>query len=224
MQNKEKVALFDFCETIANFQTADAFVEFLCKRNPDKVNKGFSYFLQKFLVKTKLSSVLFHLGFNFNKRLVLLRLRGVCKELVEAEGKAFYNSVIKANFIDKSIEELNQLKKKGYSIYIVSGGYDAYLQYFAKDYDVDLICSKISYFDNLCTGKLSGADCMGHEKVARLTQTFHSSDIKNIDSISFSDSISDLPLLQYTRRAIVVTKKEKDWINRNNFEILLWQK
>lgn len=31
---KQNLVIFDFCETIANFQTADAFVEFVLTKKP----------------------------------------------------------------------------------------------------------------------------------------------------------------------------------------------
>ena len=72
MENNRKIALFDFCETLANFQTADAYVKYVISKDYIKINKGFNYYLQIFLSKLKISSVLFHLGININKFLLFL--------------------------------------------------------------------------------------------------------------------------------------------------------
>ena len=40
MENNRKIALFDFCETLANFQTADAYVKYVISKDYIKINKG----------------------------------------------------------------------------------------------------------------------------------------------------------------------------------------
>lgn len=218
-----KIALFDFCETLVSFQTADAFISFVSNRHPNLIHKGINYYIQKFFEKTKLSSVLFKLGLNINKHLLLLRFKGLTYELIENEGRLFYETCIKSHYIKESINELQRLKSENYIIYIVSGGLDAYLHYFAEDYNVNLICSELSYTDRVCNGKLKYADCMNKEKIWKLRRILHVDNLHNIDSIAYSDSIADLPLLQFAKRAVVVTKSNKKWINKYNFTKLLWQ-
>ena len=124
MENNRKIALFDFCETLANFQTADAFVKYVISKDYIKIKKGFNYYLQILLFKLKISSILFHLGININKFLLLNNLKGLNYELLSNEAEKYYKDVIKPNLIKETLFELEKLKKEHYEIVIVSGGYD----------------------------------------------------------------------------------------------------
>ena len=73
----------------------------------------------------------------------------------------------------------------------------------------------------MCTGKLYGYDLIRANKVKKLKYVFGVSSLKQIDSIAISDSKSDLPLLEYCRKAVVVCKKKPKWIN-SWMEVILW--
>ena len=54
MQNeKEKIALFDFCDTLVDFQTANAYVRYCIKHHATLV-VGFRYFFYRVLRRLKL--------------------------------------------------------------------------------------------------------------------------------------------------------------------------
>ena len=225
MENNRKIALFDFCETLANFQTADAYVKYVISKDYIKIKKGFNYYLQILLFKLKISSVLFHLGININKFLLLNNLKGLNYELLSNEAEKYYKDVIKPNLIKETLFELEKLKKEHYEIVIVSGGYDIYLRYFSYDYKVDhLLCSNLLFKNNIFTGSLDGKDCMGEEKIARIKKSLGLIDLKSCESIAFSDSISDMPLLKFAKKAVVVSRKTKKWAINNNFKTILWER
>jgi HAD superfamily phosphoserine phosphatase-like hydrolase len=70
-----------------------------------------------------------------------------------------------------------------------------------------LIASKV----DVRSGKFSGKNCRGSEKVQRLTKEYHISQIDNF----YSDSHSDLPLAQIADRAFLVKKGEiSEWDER----------
>lgn len=223
MTNNQKIALFDFCETIANFQTADAFVKFVVTDLNYRSDR--MYWLQKTLEKSKVSSLLFKLGFNCNKFLLLRQIKGLSKDIIIKEGQKYYDQIVSPNLIPEVITEIRRLQDEGYSLYIVSGGYDVYLHFFVEEYKFDgIICSSLRFTDGIFTGKLSKADCMGREKVRQLQDFFNCDDLKEIESVSYSDSISDLPLLSFSRNAVVVARRDNSWRKKNHFNILLWKK
>lgn len=219
----KKIALFDFCETIVKFQSADPYVWYVVKKC-DREKTGLALLL-KGMRKLKLDAILFKLGFNIYKRLVLFQLKGIPENTLLTEGTCYYNELIKPNLIQDILSEIAELKENGYKLFVVSGGYNVYLKDFVKEFNFDgLICSTLSFHDSLFTGRLKYEDCMGVEKVKRLRAFFSCDDMKNVDSISFSDSMSDKPLLNFTRTAVVVGRKDNNWRKSFNYKFKKWEK
>lgn len=218
-----KIALFDFCETIVKFQSADPYVWYVAQKYNRK--KTCLAFLLNLMGLLKIDAILFKLGFNIYKKLVLYQLKGIPEIILLNEGTCYYNEIIKPNLIQDVLSEIERLKSEGYKLFVVSGGYNVYLKDFIKDFNFDgLICSTLSFHDSLFTGRLEQADCMGVEKVKRLQDFFSCNDMKNIDSISFSDSLSDKPMLDFTRTAVVVGRKDNNWRKVYNYNFKQWGK
>lgn len=218
-----KVALFDFCETIANFQTADAYVDFVRERLNDRRMCRLEK-VQRFLRTVKVIQIIEKLTryrFSINKRIKLWQLRG--HKLPELQGlaKEYYQERIKPNFIPEMIEKLLNLKDQGYSIYLVSGGYDIYLRYFAEENDLSGVMStKVGFKGDNCTGKFDGIDCLRDGKTMLLNKYFSS---KPAFSVAFSDSKSDLPFLKWVDEGYVISRnKHQEWSTDNNLKEIIW--
>lgn len=221
----DKIALFDFCETIVDFQSADAFCEFVKTHEKIKHTKWGS--IRVFLNRTKLIKIvqLFYKDEYVNKIILLKEIKGLPKSRMEDLGMSYYKEIIKSHLIPVVVNEINQMKEKGYKIFIVSGGYDIYLKYFVDEYFIDgCICTELLFNNDVFSGKYIGHDCLGNEKVNRLKRYFGiTNDFTNMDSVSYSDSKSDLPLLKFSKKGVVVSKKkELSWIKENKLETLIW--
>ena len=218
-----KVALFDFCETIANFQTADAYVDYIREqtKNCEMLMKDNFRIL---LRKTKILGILEKLfpKSSINKRLVLWQLKGLEKQLLERYAEEYYINIIKPNFIVVIIEKLRELQNEGWRIVLVSAGYEIYLKYFARDFNIreeDIIAVKIKFNHNICNGTFDGGDRLW-DKTEKLNSKI---DKDKVFSIAFSDSISDLPMLNWVNKGYVVRRRDKEkWSNNYNFEEILW--
>ena len=218
-----KVALFDFCETIANFQTADAFVFYIV----EKSNKRSVYLRSKIysilnkLKITKLCEILCPKS-SVNKRMVLYITKGLSKQEMEAFAKKYYLERVKPNLILPVLSKLVELKQEKYNIYIVSAGYEIYLKYFLKDFEIEpdhLISVKIAFKKGKCSGTFDGGDRL-YDKTVFLDKLF---DSKDVYSISFSDSKTDLPFLKLANDAYVVRKSgTKRWATDYNFKEIVW--
>ncbi len=218
-----KVALFDFCETIANFQTADAYVDFVRERLNDsrmcRLEK-----VQRFLRTIKVIQIIEKITryrFSINKRIKLWQLRGHKLSELQALAKEYYQERIKPNFIPEIIEKLFDLKDQGYSIYLVSGGYDIYLRYFAEENELSgVISTKVGFKGDVCLGKFDGIDCLHDGKTILLDRYFSS---KPAFSIAFSDSRSDLPFLNWVNIGYVVSRdKHQGWVDKYKFNEIVW--
>lgn len=223
-----KIALFDFCETLVNFQTADRYIEYVVQNKKKNVNDIFlngiicvfgSNYIRKLFYK------LFH--FNIKKCLLLLRIKGMDKQELTNIAHKYYIDVIKPNLIMNMIDKLLEYKRNGYRIAIVSAGYDIYLKYFVNDFNInDLLANKLLFDENnIFTGKCVQPNCYGENKVLYLKKYYGVSSMNNIESVAFSDSPSDIPFLKFAKDSIVVAKESvyPNWAKKNNFKVFNWK-
>lgn len=223
MESIKDIVIFDFCETLCNFQTADAFVDYVrgvigspaIQKRED---------LNLFLRKTRIASIaeiMTSHKLSVLKRLKLWQLKGVREEIVKECALGYYQDVVRPNLIESTLKILKEYQDKGCLIYLISGGYEQYLRYFVKEYEIDsLISSKISFSNGYCMGKLDGVDCVCNNKVKLLKANL---DIKQNRIIaSYSDSKSDIPILSIANHPFVVSKKHQVWAEREKFNEIYW--
>ena len=218
---KEKIAFFDFCETLVPFQSADRYIHYVCQhygntlvrvrytfwRLADKIH--FIRFVKKIA----------HITID-NKIWMLHLCKGLSFDTMQLAAEEFYEKEIVPNLIHETTDRLHELQKEGWRIVLISGGYDIYLRMFAKEQGIsinDVICSKLQFKRGVFTGKMEGIDCMGENKIELLEQHF---DRIKIESQVYTDSITDMPLLQWVDKGIVVRRKH--WAEANNFEQIIW--
>lgn len=222
----KKVAIFDFCETLIKFQTADAFINYVYEASGSSRMLYIELF-RRLLIKLKISSIINVLtnGFwgSLNKKIRLFELRGFTKADLDSFAANFYQDRLKPNYILEIYRLIGIKKTEGFLVGIVSGGFDIYINYFVKDNPVDfLISCKLQFRKGKCTGKLEGYDCMGTKKVEMLNKLFTK---KPSYSVVYTDSISDLPLLNWATDGVVVSKNgHQKWIDLYNFSEIIWEK
>lgn len=228
MKEKDKqVAFFDFCETLVNFQTADAFVDFVRESNGNSCMKFLNSFLNV-LKSVKIIAVLNKLFSNtsLEKRLKLLQLRRLGYEELNFMAGLFYQNLIRPNLIGPLITELQRLRQHGYEVCLVSAGYSIYLKYFAEEYQIKHLISnevKFSQHRNYCLGTILGRDCIHSEKVKRIETYYENQNIDFNKCISYSDSISDLPMLLLTGEGVVVSRgASQAWCNQYKLKEIVW--
>lgn len=225
----EKVALFDFCETLANFQTADRYVSFVRSRmNCGQMRrKGALYrWCRKFRLIDIASVFLPHSS--ISKRFILYSLRGVQFDVLDKFAEEYYLTQIRTNLIKESVAELKQMQEAGYRIMLLSGGYDIYLKYFAEEFGVsDIVSTSIGFRNGVCTGFFNGKDCLGKNKIAMLEQYCKRVGIEIDRRISFAytDSRTDLPMLGYVGNAVVVRRRDVPrWYQENGcYKEIVWE-
>lgn len=216
---KEKIAFFDFCDTLVPFQSADAYVKYVikhCGLKKVRIRRILYLLLQKF----NLLNLFLKLTKMTHKELFLLQIKGVSYVVMDEMAKRFYKEYIADNLIEKTYNELKKLQQEGHRIVLVSGGYDLYLHYFAVNNnvkDMDVVATNLLFKNGVFTGKMDD-DCMNENKVTRLERLF---DKNKICSIAYSDSLSDLPLLRWVDEAyLVIPSSEKNKMKTQyNFKI-----
>lgn len=221
MPEKNRIAVFDFCETLANFQTADAFVRFVIEHE-GKTRWSIIYqILRKYKVVAALARLFPHRS--INKAFVLLQLRGLSEESMIEYGIKYYQEIVKPNLIQETIDELRMWQSKGERILLASGGYDVYLRYFAEEYGIaaiDTVSTKLKFRRGVFTGFFDGPDCMRKQKVKRLSKILS----RNACYIrAYSDSDSDLPLLLWADEPVNVVKfGSENSLSKFSFRHVIW--
>ena len=225
--NKTDLVIYDFCGTLVDFQTANAYVNFVVSEK-GLPKRGIDYAR---IALNKLHLIPFLNRFfkhkYINKAMILYRLKGYSYNEMDFYAKEFYNMRIKGHLIRPVVERLKQDIAIGKTVAIVSGGYDIYLKYFASEVGVtNLLCSSLSFINGIFSGRIDGIDCMGDNKVTRLSAYFNEIDLSNLfENVTvYSDSDSDLPLFQISNKRIVVSKSNEipAWANKIGAEVLIY--
>lgn len=214
-----KLVIFDFCETLVNFQTADCFSRFVLEK------ESRNFILKTDLLLDKMKFYKFCSKFNLDscsqKKILLTNLNGLNKEKLESYAELFLESKILPNLNEKVFEKfLNHLNANDFVI-INSGGYQPYLDLFAKKYGVKkLFSTQFKYKGSIFTGEIDGIDCLGQEKVRKMKE--EGINFNNYtEIIVYSDSITDMPIfdLATTKVAIINKNTIPSWCKKK-FEII----
>lgn len=223
-KKKGYIAIYDFCETLVDFQTGDEFIFFIGRET------GYKRITNKERIrKRKPFSYMFRLcdryvnwgRGNFNKLFILNELKGVHRIEIDTLARRYYEEMIKPHLIPTVVNRLIEDKSKG-EVIIVSASYMPFVRYFGKEYKIDtIITNEFEYKNGIFTGRLKRNDCWGREKVKRLFEKIE--DFKEYYSVSYSDSCSDLPILEIADEPIVVSKGEQqNWASDRGYEQIIW--
>jgi len=217
------LAIFDFCDTIVHFQSADAFTNFVLQRQGgmrsvllNAINKTFSTF--------RIYSIFDKLGVfkNLQKKMLLSGLKDIPFNRLADFAKDFEKNVVQGNLNVEVVTLLNKHISDGDEVILNSGGYELYLTFFAKRMGINkTYATQIEFIDGKCTGKILGIDCLHNEKVSRMKNDgFNFQSFKEISV--YSDSVTDMPLFDIATQKIAVIKGEvvPQWCNNNLFQIL----
>ena len=218
----EKIALIDFCETIADFQTLDPYLQYVVtQEHPRRGRILCSVFVKNSCVLITRAARALGWKHYLYKLLLVRQLKGLSRKKLEGYGKQYYEQRIKGHLIAPTIEQVLRLKKQGCRLMIVSGGSDLYIKHFAKEYGIDdVLSAQLEFEDGICTGELLG-ECMGQEKPKMLRNYMQAHTIDGDFEAGISDSRSDLPMLALCRRRIVISRgRHQPWVTQDMEEIL----
>lgn len=88
----------------------------------------------------------------------------------------------------------------GHRVVIVSASYDLYVDVVAAGLgDVDVLATRLEVVDGVCTGRLDGRNCRGHEKVERLSAWLDEQGLTRADITlyAYGDSRGDEEMLAW---------------------------
>lgn len=217
----KKLVIFDFCGTLISFQTADRYVHFCLERLKDNKAVQWRHKVIKLMDLLRVFKIYNHIRpiNNWRKRMILWQLKGVEYEKCDLLAASYFKEELLPNVVQPIVELLKKHLAIKDRVCILSGGYDIYIKYFAQHYGVkEILCSKIAFCNGKCLGKMDGKDCMRENKLEYIRPY-----IEGINTICYTDSKSDLPLLELVDEPIVISHGgSQQWAENRNYKQIIW--
>ena len=116
MKMIKKIAIFDFCETLVNFQTGDRFVFFAVNQLKSLTYnlRLLSFYIKKRLKFFSIKRKLLNNNYMYEKYSLLKVLKGLKKETLIDIAIKYKDNILRNSIINESISFLNKLVHKTY--------------------------------------------------------------------------------------------------------------
>lgn len=212
---KVKLALFDIDYTITRKETLMEFYKYIVTKDIKNI---------KYLPRALYSGLMYGIKVYDEKRVKEAFLKFI-ENIEEKElailTKKFYDERLSTILYKDALDMIHKLKTEGYMVILISASPEFYIKEFYAIDDVDyIIGTKFTFENGKFIRKMSGKNCKRDEKVVRLNAYLKEN---NIDadyenSFMFSDSLSDLPLLDLVGNPYLINYKKN-----HKIEILRWK-
>jgi phosphatidylglycerophosphatase C len=181
-----RLVLFDFDGTITSRDTLFGFIQF---------THGTAAFLARFTLLSPVM-VLFKLGILGNQR---------TKEIVLSH---FFSGTPLPDFTRRSteflakvrdvirpaaLESIRQYQQENARLIVVSASPENWVKPWCDSLNIECVATRLEVVDSKITGRISGLNCHGEEKVRRIKEVLNLSDYKEIHV--YGDTPSDRPMM-----------------------------
>lgn len=211
------LVFFDLDDTLISTNSFDRFIFFLYKEYPHPLNL-WNLLRISFLRKTRcISSEDFKDG-------ILAPFRGMAAEEFENLCLRF-SKRLRGYHINDALCVLKAHQKNGDHLVIISGALFEYARFIAKDFEITkIISTKAELMDGLLTGKIIRPEVLGEQKVHYASEIVGQMKGSFDKVISYSDSITDLPLLKFSDQGYLINNRppDKDFLPAH-IECLTWR-
>lgn len=182
------LALFDFDGTIT---TKDTFIEFIKHYRGNKSYIIGMASMLPFLLAFKLK---LYPNWKAKEKVITYFFEGENIDEFQKKADHFAKTEIPNLVKASALRKIEEHKSKGDAIYIVSASAENWLQKWCNDIDIPLIATKLSVENDKISGKLSGNNCYGPEKVARIKKELNPGDFDEV--YAYGDSSGDKEMLE----------------------------
>ena len=186
--NNKKLALFDFDGTITDKDSFMGFITYVA---------GTLRFYIGFLIMGPFMAA-FLAGFypaqKMKERAITHFFMNRTEEELNALARRFTDDKINGLVKQSARDRIAWHKEENHDIAIVSASCSLWLEPWCRDNGLLLISSKMEIKDKKITGKLSGPNCKGAEKVKRIKEKFNLDDYSYI--YAYGDSSGDTQMLE----------------------------
>ncbi len=184
---KQNLALFDFDGTISK---KDSMIEFL------KFYSG-KYKLYKAYVTHPFWLIAMYLGIiekgKVKEKLWVYLLNNASSIEFAKKAEDFSLNILPKLLYDEAMKKIKEHKKIGDRVIVVSASAEDWLKPWCELNHLELLATKLEKFNDRLTGKMTGKNCKGPEKVNRIKEIL---DINNYNKIyAYGDSSGDKEML-----------------------------
>ncbi|WP_139904141.1 HAD-IB family hydrolase [Clostridium thermarum] len=211
-----RLGIFDIDYTITSKETLVEFYKFMLKKKPRLLKHLPSTLGHGLLYVTK------RIELKEAKQAFLSFVSGIHEDEMNKLVSEFYEKRLCKIFYSDAIDMIKKLKAEGCLIYLISASAEFYLKEFYRIPEVDMVIgTRYKVNDKLHTCTMEGENCKGEEKVKRLMQDLQEKklDIDFKNSYMFSDSLSDLPMLNLVGNPYLINFKK----GHDSIKILNWK-
>jgi HAD superfamily hydrolase (TIGR01490 family) len=150
-------------------------------------------------------------------------LSGRAEAEVAEHCREWYESEVSSYFAAAMLEKVEEHRRQGHVIALLTGGTRYLNDWIAADLGIEhVIASKLEVRDGYFTGQPLGLLCYGRGKLAHAVEFAEAEDVDLGGSWFYTDSITDLPMLERVGHPIVVNPDPRLRVEalRRGWEIL----
>lgn len=213
------IVLVDICGTLYHSNTTFDFLDFFLEKKSYHVFRWFSKLFAWKLIN-KFTLVL--IGKDITRAIAVRFLKGYSKEELSAAMELFYIQRLSKLENKKSLQVIEELKKEGKNVILVSATLDFIATRVAQAVNVSVYYSTtLNYKNDRCSGTIN------QDLLRRKLTILNMNGLNPPYSATITDDYSDLLLLLNSDLAIVVTKKsmvnkwEKSLSNHTHHQYIL---
>ena len=196
----KKLAVFDIDNTVISVDSLIGFVKAVIK-----YRRPLSWILFLPLCFTALLKACHIISIETMKNCWLVLLRGMSEADLEEFCRQYITDMIFRTVKPGVTEEIMRLRDDGYTIVLATASFECYAQYIAQLLGADIFVGTRLTFDGK-RYRVLGKNCKCGEKIVRILEHINKEEIDIANSLSFSDSRSDLPFLDITGTFHLVDK------------------
>lgn len=196
----KKLAIFDIDNTVISVDSLILFVKAVIR-----LRRPLSWLLFLPLCFTALLKLCRIISIETMKNCWLVLLSGMSEAELEEFCRQYITDMIFRTVKPGVTEEIMRLRDDGYTIVLATASFECYAQYIAQLLGADIFVGTRLSFDGKCY-RVSGKNCKCGQKIVRILEHINKEEIDIANSVSFSDSRSDLPFLQISGTFNLVDK------------------
>jgi HAD superfamily hydrolase (TIGR01490 family) len=194
-----RAALFDMDRTLIRGDSASCFVKHQHSKGEadvrDLLRVGW-WLLQYTLGTLDIENV---------ATLALSRFRGRTEEWMRASCDEMFERYLSAQIRDASRKAIEDHRRRGHVVAIVTGAADYVARPLAAELGIQhVVGTRLEVVDGIFTGRAISPMCYGAGKVIHVLEMGRRLDFRLGEATFYTDSITDLPLLERVRDPVVI--------------------
>ena len=194
MSESIRAAFYDFDGTLVSSNVVTR-CAFFAKNHPSRAQAFLRY--GKLLTAVPLWIALDLYSRRLFNEVFYRQYRGMRKEWLVAKAEELFEKEIRPKIYPRAEEPLSSDRQQGFRLVLLSGGLDFALAPAVRHFGFDdLICNRLVYEDGVASGEVVSPLLAEQEKVAAVDRFCREYNVDTARSKAYSDSLSDLPMLE----------------------------